>query len=89
MADEEGGVAVKTPENKEKQIVPKSTWNEFVAEAKKISLIFLPMLLVSTLQYLLRFVSTLMIGHVGKLSLSSAVVSMSFTNVTGFSLLVS
>ncbi|WOH03090.1 hypothetical protein DCAR_0522482 [Daucus carota subsp. sativus] len=87
MADEEGGVAVKTPENKAKQMVAKSTWNEFVAEAKNISLIFFPMLLVSTMQYLLRFLSTLMIGHVGKLSLSSAVVSMSFTNVTGFSLL--
>ncbi|KAK1353815.1 hypothetical protein POM88_052180 [Heracleum sosnowskyi] len=45
------------------------------------------MLLVSTSQYLLRFVSTLMVGHVGTLYLSGAVVSMSFTNVTGFSLL--
>ncbi|KAK1353817.1 Protein DETOXIFICATION [Heracleum sosnowskyi] len=87
MADEEGGMAVKTPENEGKQMVAKSTWNEFVAETKKISLIFIPMLLVSTSQYLLTSVSTMMVGHVGKLYLSGAVISVSFTNVTGFSVL--
>ncbi|KAL8099845.1 hypothetical protein AgCh_032194 [Apium graveolens] len=40
------------------------------------------------LEYLLRFVSTLMVGQVGKLYLSGVVVSMSFTNVFGFSFLV-
>ncbi|XP_074364418.1 protein DETOXIFICATION 14-like [Apium graveolens] len=85
MADQEGCVAVKTPENEEKDMVAKSTWNEFVAETKRITYIFLPMLVVTTSQYLLKFVSTLMVGHVGKLNLSGAVVSMSFTNVTGFS----
>lgn len=89
MADQEGCVAVKTPENEEKDMVAKSTWNEFVAETKRITYIFLPMLVVTTSQYLLKFVSTLMVGHVGKLNLSGAVVSMSFTNVTGFSVLVS
>lgn len=88
MADEEGGMAVNTPENEEKQVVAKSKWIEFVAETKKIGLIFIPMLLVSTSQYLLTSVSTIMVGHVGKLYLSGAVVSVSFTNVTGFSVLV-
>ncbi|KAL8144831.1 hypothetical protein AgCh_003154 [Apium graveolens] len=87
MADEKGTVAVKTPENEDKQMVAKSTRKEFVRETKKITSIFLPMLLVSTSQYLIRFVSTLMVGHVGRLYLSGTVVSMSFTNVTGFSLL--
>lgn len=92
MGDAEAAVPVavmKTPENKAKQMVKKSTWNDFVAEAKQINMIFTPMLIVTTSQYLLRFVSTLMVGHVGKLYLSGAVVSMSFTNVSGFSFLVS
>ena len=89
MGDSEASVAVKTPENKEKQMLKKSTWGDFKAEAKQINMIFTPMLIVTTSQYMLRFVSTLMIGHVGKLQLSGAVVSMSFTNVTGFSFLVS
>ena len=89
MGDSEAAVAVKTPENKEKQMFKKSTWGDFKAEAKQISMIFTPMLIVTTSQYLLRFVSTLMVGHVGKLYLSGAVVSMSFTNVSGFSFLVS
>lgn len=89
MGDSEAAVAVKTPENKAKKMVKKSIWNDFVAEAKQISMIFTPMLIVTTSQYLLRFVSTLMVGHVGKLYLSGAVVSMSFTNVSGFSFLVS
>ncbi|KAL8144836.1 hypothetical protein AgCh_003159 [Apium graveolens] len=87
MADEEGGMAVKALEIEEKQMVARSTWKELVAETKKIGLIFLPMLLVSTSQYLLTSVSTMMVGHVGKLYLSGAVVSVSFTNVTGFSVL--
>ncbi|WOH05837.1 hypothetical protein DCAR_0625258 [Daucus carota subsp. sativus] len=87
MGDSEASVAVKTPENKEKQMLKKSTWGDFKAEAKQINMIFTPMLIVTTSQYMLRFVSTLMIGHVGKLQLSGAVVSMSFTNVTGFSFL--
>lgn len=89
MEDAKSVVAVKTPENNAQQMVAKSTWNEFAAEAKLISLIFLPMVLVTTSQYLLRFASTLMVGHVGKLYLSGAVLAMSFTNVTGFSFLVS
>ncbi|KAL8144838.1 hypothetical protein AgCh_003161 [Apium graveolens] len=87
MEEAESAAAEQTPENNEEQVVAKSTWGEFVAETKQISLIFLPMVLVTTTQYLLRFVSTLMVGHVGKLYLSGAVVAMSFTNVTGFSFL--
>ncbi|XP_074365344.1 protein DETOXIFICATION 14-like [Apium graveolens] len=87
MEEAESAAAEQTPENNEEQVVAKSTWSEFVAETKQISLIFLPMVLVTTTQYLLRFVSTLMVGHVGKLYLSGAVVAMSFTNVTGFSFL--
>lgn len=89
MEEAESIAAENMPENNEKRVVAKSTWSEFVAETKRISLIFLPMVLVTTSQYLLRFVSTLMVGHVGKLYLSGAVVAMSFTNVTGFSFLVS
>lgn len=79
---------VATPEKQQRE-VEKSTWKLFVEETKKISCIATVMVLVTTSQYLLRFVSMLMVGHLGKLALSGAVVAMSLTNVTGFSLLVS
>lgn len=75
-----------TPERGEKEM---STWQLFKEETKKLSYIATIMVLVTTSQYLLRFVSMLMVGHLGKLELSGAVVAMSLTNVTGFSLLVS
>ncbi|KAL8146372.1 hypothetical protein AgCh_004203 [Apium graveolens] len=87
MGDAEASVEVKSPENEEKKMVAKSICNEFVAEAKQISLIFMPMLIVTASDYSLRFLSTLMVGHVGKLYFSGAVISSSITNVIGFSFL--
>lgn len=89
MGDAEAAVEVKSPENEEKKLAAKSIYNEFVAEAKQISLIFMPMLIVTASDYSLRFLSTLMVGHVGKLYFSGAVISTSITNVIGFSFLVS
>ncbi|XP_063950100.1 protein DETOXIFICATION 3 [Daucus carota subsp. sativus] len=85
MNEQEAAVEEKSPEDKEKQIIAKSTCNEFVKEAKQISSIFMPMLIVTASDYSLRFLSTLMVGHVGKLYFSGAVISTSITNVTGFS----
>ena len=89
MNEQEAAVEVKSPEDREKQVIAKSTCNEFVKEAKQISSIFMPMLIVTASDYSLRFLSTLMVGHVGKLYFSGAVISTSITNVTGFSFIVS
>ncbi|ESR43938.1 hypothetical protein CICLE_v10011988mg [Citrus x clementina] len=45
------------------------------------------MVAVSVLQYLLQVVSTVMVGHLSQLALSSVAIATSLTNVTGFSLL--
>lgn len=61
----------------------------FMQEVKRVSLIAGPMVMVSVLQYLVQVVSTMMVGHLGHLTLSSVAIASSLTNVTGFSLLVS
>lgn len=61
----------------------------FMQEVKRVSLIAGPMVVVSVLQYLVPVVSTMMVGHLGHLTLSSVAIATSLTNVTGFSLLVS
>lgn len=65
------------------------TWGTFGRELKKEGSIAAPMVAVSVLQYLLQFVSMIMVGHLDQLSLSSVAIAISLTNVTGFSLLVS
>ncbi|VVA33680.1 Hypothetical predicted protein [Prunus dulcis] len=63
------------------------TWGTFGRELKKEGSIAAPMVAVSVLQYLLQFVSMIMVGHLDQLSLSSVAIAISLTNVTGFSLL--
>ncbi|KAA8547769.1 hypothetical protein F0562_004198 [Nyssa sinensis] len=70
-----------------KERVPLPTWEVFVEELKKVSYIAMPMVVVTVLQYLSRVASMIMVGHLGELSLSSAAIATSLTNVTGFSLL--
>lgn len=65
------------------------TWGTFGRELRKEGFIAAPMVAVSVLQYLLQFVSMIMVGHLDQLSLSSVAIAISLTNVTGFSLLVS
>ncbi|KAG8376131.1 hypothetical protein BUALT_Bualt09G0031400 [Buddleja alternifolia] len=59
----------------------------FVREVGRVSYIAMPMIVVSTSQYLLRAVPMMMLGHIDELALSSAAIATSFANVTGFSLL--
>ncbi|KAI8534503.1 hypothetical protein RHMOL_Rhmol10G0095000 [Rhododendron molle] len=73
------------PEEKERKVGGK--WKEFVGEMKKVGSIATPMVVVTVSQYLLLVVSMSMAGHLGEISLSSAAIATSFTNVTGFSLL--
>ncbi|CAL0308286.1 unnamed protein product [Lupinus luteus] len=56
-------------------------------ELKKVGSIAAPMVVVTMLQYLLQVVSLMMVGHLGKLSLSSVALATSLTNVSGFGIL--
>ncbi|KAJ6839701.1 protein DETOXIFICATION 12-like isoform X2 [Iris pallida] len=47
-----------------------------------------PMVAVTLSQYLLQVISSMMVGHLGELSLSSSAIATSLTGVTGFSLLL-
>ncbi|XP_009776776.1 protein DETOXIFICATION 12-like isoform X1 [Nicotiana tabacum] len=62
-------------------------WDAVSQELKKTSRIMAPMVAVTVFQYLLQFVSIVMVGHLGQLALSSVAIATSLTNVTGFSLL--
>ncbi|KAJ8550058.1 hypothetical protein K7X08_033765 [Anisodus acutangulus] len=59
----------------------------FVEELKEASSIAMPMIVVTVSQYLLRVSPMIMLGHLGELSLSSASIATSLSNVTGYSLL--
>ena len=58
-------------------------------ELKKTSVLAAPMVVTTLLQYLMQVVSLIMVGHLGRLSLSAVAIATALTNVTGFSLLVS
>jgi len=65
------------------------TWSGFREEMRRISVIAGPMVAVVSSQYLLQIVSTMIVGHLGELYLSSAALAISLSGVSGFSLLVS
>ncbi|KAE9618713.1 hypothetical protein Lal_00047348 [Lupinus albus] len=73
--------------NEEKQ-KHKVTWNSFSEEMKRICVVAGPMVIVISSQYLLQVVSTMMVGHLGELYLSSAALAISLSSVTGFSLIM-
>ncbi|GMN28241.1 hypothetical protein TIFTF001_001974 [Ficus carica] len=59
----------------------------FSGELRKVSVMALPMVVVTVSQFLPQVVSTMMAGHLGELSLSGAAIATSFADVTGFSVL--
>lgn len=68
---------------------PTTTWrSSLIEELKKLISMAAPMVVVSVSQYLFQVVSVMMAGHIDELSLSGVALASSFTNVTGFSLLV-
>ncbi|PON73726.1 Multi antimicrobial extrusion protein [Parasponia andersonii] len=56
-------------------------------EVKLLGYIAGPMVAVNLSQYFLQVISIMMVGHLGKLSLSSTAIAISFCAVSGFSLL--
>ena len=78
------------PENdKETGSTKVATWKIYVEELKRVNGIALPMMVATVGQYLLRVSPIFMLGHLGQLQLSGASIATSFSNVTGFSVLVS
>ncbi|KAF7123952.1 hypothetical protein RHSIM_Rhsim12G0089100 [Rhododendron simsii] len=64
------------------------TWGVLVGEMKRLGFIAAPMVAVTLSQYLLQVISTMMVGHLGELSLSSTAIATSLSGVTGYSFLV-
>ncbi|XP_058091629.1 protein DETOXIFICATION 16-like [Magnolia sinica] len=61
---------------------------EILGEIKKQLLLSGPLIVVNLLQFSLRMISVMFVGHLGELSLSSISMATSFGGVTGFSLLL-
>ena len=64
-------------------------FGELFQEVKLLGYVAGPMVAVNLSQYFLQVISIMMVGHLGKLSLSSTAIAISFCAVSGFSLLVS
>ncbi|XP_045813490.1 protein DETOXIFICATION 12-like isoform X3 [Trifolium pratense] len=72
-------------EQRKKRII---SWDIYMEEMTRICYISGPMVAVVLSTKLLQVVSTMIVGHLGELYLSSAALSISFTGVTGFSFLL-
>ncbi|XP_048318288.2 protein DETOXIFICATION 12-like isoform X1 [Ziziphus jujuba] len=59
-----------------------------IEEVKRVGIIAGPLVAVMFSQYLLQIISTMMVGHLGELALSSTSIAISLSGVTGFSVLV-
>lgn len=66
----------------------RSRWVVIKEEIKRVSLIGGPMVGVLMTEYMLQVISTMMVGHLGELSLASSALAISIAGVTGFSLMV-
>lgn len=66
-----------------------TTWGVFAQEVKRVGYLAAPMITVTLSQYFLQIISLMMVGHLGKLALSSTAIAISLCAVSGFSLLVS
>ena len=56
---------------------------------KRVGYLVGPMITVTLSQYFLQIISMVMVGHLGKLALSSTAIAISLCAVSGFSLIVS
>ncbi|KAJ8492759.1 hypothetical protein OPV22_014480 [Ensete ventricosum] len=61
---------------------------ELMDEAQRLGYVAAPMVAVTMSQFLVQVISSMMVGHLGKLDLASAAIATSLTSVTGFSLLL-
>lgn len=66
---------------------PIITWSVFAQEMKTLGYIAAPMITVTLSQYFLQTIAMMMVGHLGKLALSSTAIAISLCAVTGFSVI--
>ncbi|XP_029128892.1 protein DETOXIFICATION 14-like isoform X2 [Cajanus cajan] len=66
---------------------PIITWSVFAQEMKTVAYIAAPMITVTLSQYFLQTIAMMMVGHLGKLALSSTAIAISLCAVTGFSVI--
>lgn len=64
-------------------------WSVFAQEVKDVGYIAGPMVAVNWSLFFLQIISLMMVGHLSKLALSSAAISISLCAVSGFSVIVS
>lgn len=62
--------------------------SELKEEGRRMGYVAAPLVAVTLSQYLVQVISSMMVGHLGELALSSSAIATSLTGVTGFSLLV-
>ncbi|ESW14984.1 hypothetical protein PHAVU_007G034500 [Phaseolus vulgaris] len=62
-------------------------WNVFGEEVKRVGYLAGPMVTVTLSQYFLQIISMMMVGHLGKLALSSTAIAISLCAVSGFSVI--
>ncbi|KAG1368083.1 protein DETOXIFICATION 14 [Cocos nucifera] len=62
--------------------------SELKEEGRRMGYVAAPMVAVTLSQYLVQVISSMMVGHLGELALSSSAIATSLTGVTGFSLLL-
>ncbi|GFZ15944.1 MATE efflux family protein [Actinidia rufa] len=82
----EEGLLVLNEREKERE-VRGLTWAVLFQEVKSVGWIAGPMVAVTLSQYLLQVVCTMMVGHLGELSLSSTAIAISLSGVSGVSFL--
>lgn len=85
----EEGLLLPRGKEEEEEEQRKESWGLFFEEVKRLGCLAGPMVAVLLSQYMVQVVSMMMVGHLGELALSSTALSISFSGVTGFSLLVS
>ncbi|XP_021888327.1 protein DETOXIFICATION 10-like [Carica papaya] len=74
------------PGNRRK--TPLLPWVALMEELKRVSFMSAPMVLISVFQYLLQIISVVMAGRLGELAFSGISIANSFSNVTGFCILL-
>ncbi|XP_057732436.1 protein DETOXIFICATION 14-like [Arachis stenosperma] len=82
----EEGLLLK-PKGEEKGSLGTITWSVLAKEIKGVGYLALPMITVNLSTYFLQIISIMMVGHLGKLALSSTAIATSLCAVSGFSVI--
>ncbi|KAH0466433.1 hypothetical protein IEQ34_003671 [Dendrobium chrysotoxum] len=73
---------------REEERTVRGCYCDFTAEARRLGYLAGPMVGVTLSQYLVQVTSSMIVGHLGELALSSSAIATSLSGVTGFSVLL-